>query len=92
MTDTRETMLKRAARAVERLRLVNYHPSSEDIARAVLEAIRDPDKEMWQAGTKAIDESRDFTTDSYETYEVTEPSDYPAPCWHAMIDSILQRG
>jgi hypothetical protein len=97
-------MIERVARAISKARFLNGGNEDDDgwddcsaglrndyrtQARAAVEAMREPTKEMWQAGTGAIEEAQDFSTDSEGTYEVTTPSDYPGPCWRAMIDAAL---
>lgn len=65
-----------------------------DVARAVLQAIREPSKEMIQAGITKAEDCIDSTWDSggdgesHNTYESLQ-SDAPQQIWQAMIDAAL---
>lgn len=74
------------------------HTESPDIQRGVEVAIlayiearglalvpREPTKEMWQAGTTAIEDKRDWSRDTNGEYECTSPSDQAIPCFEAML-------
>lgn len=60
-----------------------------DGLRAALLAIREPGREVMQAGITAIEDAHESTRDSYESYLVTNAADYARPGWEAMIDAIL---
>lgn len=62
------------------------------MARAAIEAMREPTKAMWEAGTEAIEEKREYDRDSYEERETTKSSDQAVPCFQAMIDAALKEG
>ena len=57
--------------------------------RAVIEAMREPDKVMIDAGIAAAEDAVDWSTDTNETYRCDAPSDGVRPVWEAMIDAAL---
>lgn len=88
------TPLERAAQAaqgvIDEARKWGENPAehSEKIARAVLQAIREPSKSMKEAGadgplttSHGDDESFDYVSE-----------DDAATCWQAMIDAALEEG
>lgn len=59
------------------------------LARAAIEALMEPSKEMINAGIIAAEEVEDWTADSYERYRVDSASDMPRPVFQAMIHAAL---
>ncbi|MBO9624186.1 MAG: hypothetical protein J7500_15870 [Sphingomonas sp.] len=85
-------MVVRVARAI-----ATYANGSADMwenwqeeARAAIEAMREPDKHMIDAGITAAGEVEDWPRDTDGSYRADTPSDMPKPVWHAMIDAALQ--
>lgn len=74
----------------ERLTILDGAYDLKAVAKAAIKALREPTKEMWLAGTTAIEEKRCWTQDSYAEFEVTNPSDQAVPCFTAMIDEALE--
>lgn len=92
------SMIERAAMAVQK-RMSVYGPDYEGIARAVIEAMREPTDEMWHAGhnpgwergqkfaQKALDEHRRRNPKSRA---VSVSHDFLHVQWDAMIDAALK--
>lgn len=59
------------------------------VARAAIEAMREPTKQMIDAGIDAADTVEDYTQDTDGSYRVDSPSDMPFPIYRAMIDAAL---
>jgi hypothetical protein len=60
-----------------------------EVARSVIESMRDPDREMLAAGIAAIEDKHESTLDSEGSYLISNASDYALPGWQAMIDAVL---
>jgi hypothetical protein len=69
--------------------VVDMSVNIADVARAAIAAMREPTRDMLVSGISAIEDAYDTTTDSYETYTITNAADYALPGWHAMIDAAL---
>lgn len=63
--------------------------SNEALARAAIEAMREPTREMLGKGITAAEDVEDWTRDSYTSYRVDTASDMALPVWQAMIDAAL---